>query len=236
MIQFKILPILIVLAISLIVRSYNLFTQITSYLDNKRSITMRTIFINDIHAAEHSSEGDSKSKHEGGEKKKEDEPPASQTLKENRSPEDIARICTKFAISNEYSPEEVKLLQNLAKRKDALDKSQKEIDIKAQLLNATELKVEKKISELKDLKSKLDNLLAQYNEKENMKIQSLVKIYENMKPKDAAKILEALDMPILLQVINSMKESKVAPILSNINPIRAKEISTEFANQRKLSE
>jgi len=76
--------------------------------------------------------------------------------------------------------------------------------------------------------------MAQYNEKENMKIASLVKIYENMKPKDAAKIFEELDMPILLQVVNVMKESKVAPILSAMDPVKAKEISTEFANQKRL--
>ena len=71
------------------------------------------------------------------------------------------------------------------------------------------MQLNQKLEELKNLKAQLEDLMAQYNEKENIKIASLVKIYENMKPKDAAKIFEELDMPILLQVVNVMKESKV---------------------------
>ncbi len=45
-------------------------------------------------------------------------------------------------------------------------------------------------------------LLAQYNDKEDSKIRSLVKIYENMKAKDAARIFNEMEMPILLEVID----------------------------------
>ena len=75
-----------------------------------------------------------------------------------------------------------------------------------------------------------------YDEKEQEKIRSLVKIYENMKPKDAARIFEEIDMDVLLDVVDKMKEKKIAPILAKMNATRAKEITTELAERRKLPE
>ncbi|WP_419902504.1 magnesium transporter MgtE N-terminal domain-containing protein [Kiloniella sp.] len=55
-----------------------------------------------------------------------------------------------------------------------------------------------------------------------------------MKPKDAARIFEELDMVVLLDVVERMKERKTAPILASMNPKRAKEITLELAQRRDL--
>jgi len=55
-----------------------------------------------------------------------------------------------------------------------------------------------------------------------------------MKPKDAARIFEELDMAVLLDVIERMKERKSAPILAKMNPVRAKAITLELAQRREL--
>ena len=69
--------------------------------------------------------------------------------------------------------------------------------------------------------------------KENEKIKSLVKVYEAMKPQDAAKIFEQIDMDILLSVAVHMKEAKLAQILSKMNPEKAKELTVELISYRK---
>src|SRR6185369_3324386 len=76
--------------------------------------------------------------------------------------------------------------------------------------------------------------LAKYNEQEDIKIRSLVKIYETMKPKDAARIFEELDMPVLLTVVDRMKESKVAGIMTYMTPQKAKDLTIQLTEQRKL--
>lgn len=134
----------------------------------------------------------------------------------------------------EFTQIELDLLQNLSKRREELDSWGKEIEMREGLLKATEVKLNEKIGELKGLKQEVETLLTQYNEKEDVKIRSLVKIYENMKPKDAARIFDEVDMPILLQVIDRMSERKVAPILANMNPQRAKDLTVELAEQKKL--
>ena len=134
----------------------------------------------------------------------------------------------------EYSPVELDLLQNLSKRREELDKWDAEITLRENVLKATAQKVDAKIKELGDLKVEVSKLLEEYNQKDDMKIASLVKIYENMKPKDAAAIFGQLDMPILLEVVAKMKEVKVAPILAQMDPARAKELTMELANQKRL--
>src|SRR3546814_19626533 len=63
---------------------------------------------------------------------------------------------------------------------------------------------------------------------------SLVKIYESMKPKDAARIFEHLDMEVLLEVVERMKERKTAPILAELDPERASTVTLELAKLREL--
>ncbi len=131
---------------------------------------------------------------------------------------------------------DVKLLQSLSNRHKQLDDREKSLLLKETLLVSTEERVDQRIKSLEQLKSQVDDLLRQYNEKEDAKIRSLVKIYENMKPKDAAKIFDQMDMPILLQVVDKMKEAKAAPILAKMSPQRAKDLTIDLALQKKLPE
>ena len=54
----------------------------------------------------------------------------------------------------------------------------------------------------------IQDLLKQQSEEEKARIASLVKIYEGMKPKDAARIFNTLDTDILLDVVGKMSERK----------------------------
>ena len=65
-------------------------------------------------------------------------------------------------------------------------------------------------------------------------MKSLVKIYESMKPKDAARIMQQLDMAVLLEVSERMREQKMAAILARMNGETAKTVTMELANRRLL--
>lgn len=135
----------------------------------------------------------------------------------------------------DYSTIELDLLQNLSKRREELEQWSKELEVKENLLSATEKRIDQKLDKLQTMKKQLDGLLVTYNEKEESKIKSLVKIYENMKPKDAARIFEQLDMTVLLEVVDKMGERKVAPVLAAMDPKKAMQVTTELAEQRRLN-
>ena len=133
-----------------------------------------------------------------------------------------------------FTKAEVDLLQNLSTRRDELDKRAKDIEMRESVLAATAKKVDEKIAALKQIQDNIQALLKQRDAADEQSLKSLVKVYENMKPKDAARIFEKLDMPILLQVVERMKEQKLAAILAEMDPAKAKSVTIELATQHEL--
>ena len=133
-----------------------------------------------------------------------------------------------------FSPNELDVLQKLSERREGLEQRARELDMREGLVKAAETRIDKKVGELKDLQGSIDALLKKYNEQEEAKMASLVRIYENMKPKDAARIFEQLDMPILLDVIERMSERKIAPIMAEMVPEKAKSVTAELAQRRQI--
>lgn len=129
---------------------------------------------------------------------------------------------------------EIDLLQKLAERREALENQEKEMEMRTGLLNAAEARIDKKVEKLKELQATIEKLITVYDDQQNTKMQSLVKIYENMKPKDAARIFEELDMDTLLMVAERMKERKLAPIMAKMGPDKAREITVELSRLRQL--
>lgn len=134
----------------------------------------------------------------------------------------------------EFSQVEIDILQSLAKRRQELDDWSKQVQLKENMLIAIEGRIDEKTNNLEKMKKEVEDLLAKYNEQEDTKIRSLVKIYESMKPKDAARIFEELDMPVLLMVVDRMSERKVGAILADMSPAKAKDVTVQLAEQRKL--
>lgn len=129
---------------------------------------------------------------------------------------------------------EIDLLQQLAERRRVLESREQELEIRTGLLSAAEARIDKKVEELKVLRETISGLIKTFDEQQDAKLLSLVKIYENMKPKDAATIFEDLEMDTLLEVAERMKERKLAPIMAKMNPEKAREVTVELARLRQL--
>ncbi len=134
----------------------------------------------------------------------------------------------------QFSDEELTVLQSLSKRREQLNQRERDMDQREKLLQVTEKKVEDKVTELTTLKKQLEELLGKQQEAESANIKQLVKIYENMKPADAAKIFNDLQGDVLLKIISSMSEKKSALVLAAMEPLRAREISSRIAATKAL--
>lgn len=133
-----------------------------------------------------------------------------------------------------FTRSEIELLQDLSKRRKELDAREQTVIQKEGLLTAAEDRIDKKIVELQKVRTEIEGLIKTYDEQEDKEIKSLVQIYEKMKPKDAARIFDELDMDILLQVFDRMKASKSASVLANMRPQKAKEITSRIAERRTI--
>lgn len=101
-------------------------------------------------------------------------------------------------------------------------------------MQATEQKIDGKISKLKEIQAQLKEAADAQDAKQEVQLKSLVKVYENMKPGDAARILEKLDLKILMQVVQRMSERKIAPVMAAMSAESAKLVTTELATRKEL--
>lgn len=129
---------------------------------------------------------------------------------------------------------EVEVLQRLADRRASLDNRDREMAMRETILQATERRIDAKIGELAKIKATIEGLLRKHDAEQGKKMKSLVKIYESMKPKQAARIFEQLEMNILLDVIERMREAKAAPIMANMAPVKAKAVTAALAARGTL--
>jgi flagellar motility protein MotE (MotC chaperone) len=129
---------------------------------------------------------------------------------------------------------EIDLLQKLSERRDVLDGRAKELEMRVALMEAAETRIDEKIRELKAIKKTIENLLTTHDQEQQKKTEKMVKIYQNMKPKDAARIFQELEINVLMLVVEKMSERKLAPIMAKMNPKKATEITVELSRLRQL--
>lgn len=134
----------------------------------------------------------------------------------------------------DYSNLRKELYQDLLQRRQQLDEKEKVLAQREALINAGEKEITKKYQELTSLRDEIQALLKKQSEEENARIASLVKIYEGMKAKDAARIFNTLDMDILLEVVARMSERKTAPIIAEMTEEKARALTIMLAEQKKL--
>src|SRR5258706_12976918 len=131
------------------------------------------------------------------------------------------------------SSAEMDVLTSLADRRDALEQRKRELDLRANIIAATERRVDDMIVQLKALQSRIEAMLGQRDAKELEQLDGLVKIYTAMKPKDAARIFAALDDKVRIGVASRMKADIMAGILSALPSDVAQRLTVELANRYK---
>jgi flagellar motility protein MotE (MotC chaperone) len=124
------------------------------------------------------------------------------------------------------------LLLDLRHRRETLEGRSRELDQRQAVMSAAEQKLSARVAELTALQNKLDALEAARKSHDTANWASLVKVYEAMKPRDAATIFDALDMQVLLGVLDRMSERKAAPVLAAMQPDRARLATQLLAEMR----
>ena len=103
------------------------------------------------------------------------------------------------------SAAERSILERLQQRRQELEARARELDMRESLLKAAEKKIEARIAELKAAEARLTAGLQKKDEADAARFKGIVTMYESMKPKEAAKIFDRLDMRVLLDVTSQIK-------------------------------
>ncbi|MBM3526929.1 MAG: flagellar protein FlbB [Alphaproteobacteria bacterium] len=119
------------------------------------------------------------------------------------------------------------ILERLQERRQELESRARELDARESLLKEAEQKLDPRLHETKAPDAKADP--AARKEDAAARYKSLVTIYESMKPKDAAKIFERLDIKVLLEMATQINPRRMSEILSQMSPEAAERLTVELA-------
>ena len=132
-------------------------------------------------------------------------------------------------IKIEDLPPDVEVLEKLTERRQQLEKRSDDLDQREALLQAAEKRVEARIGELKQLEAQIDTKVEQNDAEKAKELKTLVTTYEAMKGKDAARILDKLDLSIMVGIAKQMKPAKMAEILAAMAPDSAQKLTIALA-------
>jgi flagellar motility protein MotE (MotC chaperone) len=123
------------------------------------------------------------------------------------------------------------VLERLHDRSQQLDARDREMDMRENLIKAAEKRLEAKVAELKDVENRVNTAVDNRDKAEAERFKGIVAMYENMKPKDAARIFDRLDMAILVDVSTQINPRKMSDILAQMTPDAAEKLTVELARR-----
>lgn len=130
------------------------------------------------------------------------------------------------------APEEV--LRSLTQERELVARQKEDIEVrKSELALAQErLAIEK--ASLMELKTSIEDLLARVEASQTDDLDRLIAFYQNMKPADAARIMDDLDIETTIMILGTMKPRAAAPILAKVSPVRARAVSKIILERSQL--
>jgi flagellar motility protein MotE (MotC chaperone) len=123
------------------------------------------------------------------------------------------------------------ILQRLAQRREELDARARELDIRESLVKAAEQRIDAHLAEIKEIEARIKTETVQKDQAEVTRFKGLVTMYESMKPRDAAKIFDGLDMDVLIKVASQMNPRAMADILAQMTPEMAERLTVALASK-----
>jgi flagellar motility protein MotE (MotC chaperone) len=123
------------------------------------------------------------------------------------------------------------VLESLNQRRQELEARARELDVRENLLAATEKRVEARLAEIKAAEERINASVHKKDEAEAARFKALVSMYENMKPKDAAKIFDRLDMRILIELAAQLNPRRMSDVLGQMSPEVAERLTSEIATR-----
>ncbi len=121
------------------------------------------------------------------------------------------------------------VLERLSERRMELDLLSEELEMRTALIDAAEARLAERIASLEEIEAKIAALVKERKAIDDAQFRGLISMYENMKPGDAAKIFDELNMDILLKVARAINPRKMAPILAKMNTEKAMSLTQNLA-------
>ena len=148
-----------------------------------------------------------------------------------KPPPACAPTAAELAKEAGLSPAELQVLQSLGNRRGELDQRANDLDTQVQLIAAAQTKLDARIQQMNQLKADIQALLGQADSQAQSETDRLVRVYEAMKPKDAAQRFTLMDDSVRLPMAAKMKERALSAILAQMPAEDAKALTEKLAKR-----
>ena len=125
------------------------------------------------------------------------------------------------------------LAAELQRRQAAVAGREQALVLREAVLKSLETRIAGQIARLEELNRDLARRLGQVSADEQARIAQLVKVYEAMKAKNAATIFDPIALDLLLPIVRQMRETKVAAIVAEMDPAKARALTAELVRSRE---
>jgi flagellar motility protein MotE (MotC chaperone) len=127
------------------------------------------------------------------------------------------------------SASERALLERLQERRATLEDRSRELDMREGLLKAAEKSLDSRADDLRQNAAKAEGGQQHKDEEAGRQIKAVVTMYEAMKPKDAARVFDRLDIRVLLPIVAAMNPRRMSEILAVMSPEAAERLTVALA-------
>jgi len=150
-------------------------------------------------------------------------------IEEKKSPDVSPDISEVKSTKRAWTDEEITLFTKLEERKKQLDAREAALNKLDEELQKQKEDLEKRLAALEDVRAKIATKLEGKVKSDGDKVNLLVSVYSNMKPAQAATIIQGLNEDLAVEVLAKMKNKNAAEILNMMDPEKAKHLSERFA-------
>jgi flagellar motility protein MotE (MotC chaperone) len=123
------------------------------------------------------------------------------------------------------------VLERLQARRQEIETRAREIDIRESLMKSAEKRIEDRIQEVKATEARITLATQQKSEAESQRFKGIITMYEGMKPKDAAKVFDRLEISVLFDIASQIAPRKMSDILGQMQPEAAERLTVELARR-----
>lgn len=128
--------------------------------------------------------------------------------------------------------EDAEYMFKLAERKKQLDQRENDLNKLAEQIEKQKAEITDKLTKLEATRLQISKALEEKIKADDGKVETLVQMYTNMKPAQAAKIFESLDEDLVIEILGRMKKKSAADILNLIKPEKAQIFAERYTGYR----
>ncbi len=136
-------------------------------------------------------------------------------------------------VKKEFSDEDISHFAKLNERKRELDAREEELNRLEQELTKQKAEMAQRLKDLEGTRRQISSVLEEKVHGDDKKVDSLVQMYSNMKPQQAAKVFETMDEDLAIEILGRMKKKPAAEILNLVKAEKAQVLSEKFAGYKR---